>query len=104
VARSGANARKQRVIERVERLEPELQHPSFRERRVLDDRQVEIADRIRAKEVEPNRERADVRRELLRRDLVEARIGVEPALDRLLIARKRDVLEVSGEQEVPEIT
>ena len=52
--------------------------------------------------LEAQRERAHVRSQLLRRDLVEPGVGVEPARQRPLARRQRDVVDVAGEDDVAE--
>ncbi len=72
------------------------------ERRVLDDRQVDVVVLVGPDRVEPQRERAHVRRELLSGHPVESGIHVEPLLQDLLAAREGDVVEIAGEEDVPE--
>src|SRR5207244_12738381 len=52
---------------------------------------------IRADAAESDRKRANIVRKLLRRDLIEASIRVEPASHGLLAVGKLDVLDIAGE-------
>ena len=85
------------MVQRIKHLALELHRDPLADMVVPDQRKIPPRRPIRADAAETDRKRAKIVRELLRRDLIEARIRVEPTSHGLLAAGKLDVLDIAGE-------
>src|ERR1035437_3228105 len=72
------------MVQGVEPVGPELGLKPFLDREVLDQHHIQVVLSVLPDSGEPRAEGPEIRRELLRRNLVEPRIGVEPFPNRAL--------------------